>query len=140
MTGLDEIKAMIASGRRPPMLELLDISLLEVAEGHVVFGATPGRSVYNPMGVVHGGFAATMLDTACGVVASSATKTPRNCMTLELKISYHRALDENTGPVRAIGTVLSIGRRVAHVEARLVDKQDRLCASATSTLLLSERV
>lgn len=138
MTGLDAIKAMIASGKRPPMMELMDIDLLEVEEGRVVFGATPNRSVYNPLGIAHGGFAATMLDTACGVVAGTATKIPQNCVTLELKISYHRAMDENTGPVRAIGKLLSMGRRVAYTEARLVDAQDRLCASATSTLLLSD--
>jgi len=138
MTGLDAIKAMIASGKRPPMMELMDIDLIEVEEGRVVFGATPGRSVYNPLGIAHGGFAATMLDTACGVVAGTATKTPQNCVTLELKISYHRAMNEHTGPVRAIGTVLSMGKRVAYTEARLIDAQDRLCASATSTLLLSD--
>lgn len=139
MTGLDEIRAMIAVGKRPPMLELLDISLLEVEEGRVVFGATPGRSVYNPMGIVHGGFAATLLDTACGVAAGTVTKGPQNCVTLELKIAYHRAMDAGTGPVRAIGTILSVGKRVVHAEARLVDERDRLYASATSTLLLSDR-
>lgn len=139
MTGLDEIRGMIAAGLRPPMIALLDISLLEVEEGRVVFGAVPGRSVYNAAGIVHGGYAATLLDTACGVAASSATKAPQNCMTLELKVAYHRAMDADTGPVRAIGTVVSIGKRVAHTEARLVDDRDRLYASATSTLLLSDR-
>lgn len=139
MTGLDELRAMIAIGKRPPMMELLGISLLEAEAGRVVFGATPDRSVYNPQGIVHGGFAATLLDSACGIAAFSATRKPQDCVTLELKIAYHRAMNENTGPVRAIGTVMSIGKRVAHTEARLVDAQDRLCATATSTLLLSDR-
>lgn len=139
MTGLEEIRAMIARGRRPPMMELLDIDLVEVDIGHVVFAATPGAAHYNPMGMVHGGFAATMLDSACGLAASSATDVPKNCVTLEIKIAYHAALSAQTGPVRAIGRLLSIGRRVAFTEARLVDANDRLCASATSTLMVSER-
>lgn len=130
---------MVAAGVRPPMLELLGISLLELEEGRVVFGATPGQSFYNPMGMVHGGFAATMLDTACGVVAGSVMKAPQNCVTLELKIAYHRAMNADTGPVRAIGTIVSLGKRVVHAEARLVDARDRLYASATSTLLLAAR-
>lgn len=139
MTGLDEIRAMIAVGRRPPMMELLDIDLAEVDRGHVVFAATPGALHYNPMGIVHGGFAATMLDSACGLAANSATDTPMNCVTLEIKISYHAALTARSGRVRAIGRLLTIGRRVAYTEAKLVGADDRLYASATSTLLLSER-
>lgn len=139
MTGLDEIRAMIAGGRRPPMMELLDIDLAEVDHGYVVFEATPGALHYNPMGIVHGGFAATMLDSACGLAASSATDTPMNCVTLEIKISYHAALRACSGRVRAVGRLLTIGRRVAYTEAKLLGAEDRLYASATSTLLLSER-
>lgn len=137
--GLQELRAMMARGIRPPMMELMDIDLVEAEEGRVVFAATPGRSVYNPLGIAHGGFAATLLDSACGIAAHSATKTLRNCVTLELKVAYHRAMNEATGPVRAIGTVLSMGNTVAYTEGRLVDAQGRLCASATSTLMLLER-
>ncbi|PZU59183.1 MAG: thioesterase [Sphingobium sp.] len=139
MTGLDEIRAMIARGKRPPMMELLDIDLTEVDRGHVVFTATPSRAVYNPIGIVHGGFAATLLDSACGLAASSATDVPMNCITLEIKIAYHAAMHEHVGPVRAIGSLLSIGKRVAFTEGRLVDADDRLYASATSTLIVSPR-
>ena len=139
MTGRDEIGAMIERGIRPPMMELLDIDLAEVAEGRVVFTAIPSRRLYNPIGTVHGGFAATILDSACGLAANSATKVPTDCITLELKISYHAAMHEKTGPIRAIGTVVSIGSRVAHTEAKLFDANDRVYASATSTLLLSPR-
>lgn len=139
MTGLEEIQAMIAGGRRPPMMELLGIDLVEIDKGHVVFEATPGASHYNPLGIVHGGFAATMLDSACGLAASSATEVPMTCVTLEIKISYQAALSARTGRVRAIGRLVSLGRRVAFTEARLVDEAERLCATATSTLLVSER-
>jgi uncharacterized protein (TIGR00369 family) len=139
MTGLDEIRAMIAGGKRPPMMELLDIDLVEVDHGHVVFEATPGALHYNPMSIVHGGFAATMLDSACGLAASSATDLPMNCVTLEIKISYHAALSARSGRVRAVGRLLTIGRRVAYTEAKLIGAEDKMYASATSTLLLSER-
>lgn len=139
MTGLDEIRAMIAGGRRPPMMELLDIDLLEVDTGHVVFSAMPGTAHYNPMGIVHGGFAATMLDSACGLAANSATDVPMTCVTLEIKISYHAALTAQTGQIRAIGRLLSLGRRVAFTEARLVGINEKLYATATSTLLVSDR-
>ncbi len=139
VTGLDEIRAMIEQGQRPPMMDLLDISLADAEEGRVVFTATPSRRVYNPLGIAHGGFAATMLDSACGLAAKSAMKDRGNCVTLELKIAYHAALDDTVGEVRAIGTLVSMTRRVAHTQARLVDANDRLYASATSTLLLSVR-
>ena len=138
-TGLDEIRLMIERGIKPPMMDLLGIDLTEAEEGRVVFTATPSRRVYNPLGIAHGGFAATLLDSACGLAAKSATKDLTDCVTLELKISYHAALDENVGEVRAIGTVVSMGRRVAHTTAKIVDSDDRLYATATSTLLLAAR-
>jgi uncharacterized protein (TIGR00369 family) len=139
MTGLDEIRAMIAHGRRPPMMELLDMHLIEIDRGHVVFEATPGAAHFNPMGTVHGGFAATMLDSACGLAANSATEMPSDCPTLEIKISYHAALTGQTGLVRAIGKLVSLGRRVAFTEAKLIGANDKLYATATSTLLVTER-
>jgi uncharacterized protein (TIGR00369 family) len=139
MTGLDEIKALIERGKRPPMMELFDIDLEEVEAGHVVFAATPDRQSYNLMNIVHGGYAAILLDSACGIAASSAAREPVNCVTLELKIAYHAAITDRTGRLRATGAVLSMGKRVAHTEAKLVDESGRLYASATSTLLLSER-
>ncbi len=139
MNGLDEIRAMIARGIKPPMMDLLGLDLAEVSEGRVVFTGTPSASHYNPLGIVHGGYAATLLDSACGLAANSATKVPTACITLELKVSYHAPMHDATGKVRAIGTVVSMGRRVAHTEARLVDENDRIYASATSTLLLTDR-
>ncbi len=130
---------MIEQGAKAPMMELLGIDLTHAEEGCVVFTATSSRRVYNPLGIAHGGFAATLLDSACGLAAKSAMQDPGSCVTLELKIAYHAALDGNAGEVRAIGTVVSMGRRVAHTQARLVDADDRLYASATSTLLLSAR-
>ena len=139
MTGLEEIRQLMASGLRPPMMDLLGMELAAADEGEVVFTATPTRAVYNPLGIVHGGFAATMLDSACGLAASSALQQPMDCVTLELKVAYHAPMREAVGELRAIGRVVSLGRRVAHTEARLVDAADRIYASATSTLLVSPR-
>jgi uncharacterized protein (TIGR00369 family) len=137
--GLELLRSWIADDRRPPMAETLDIRLVEVARGHAVFEGTPGERFYNPLGVVHGGYATTMLDSACGCAVHASLAARQTYTTLELKVAFHRALRSDTGLVRAEGTVLSIGRRVAFAEARLVDGNGRLYASATSTLLVMER-
>jgi uncharacterized protein (TIGR00369 family) len=110
--------------------------LIEIDTGLAVFQGNPDRSVYNPLGSVHGGYAATLLDSACGCAAHSCLDPRQGYTTLELKVAYHRPLSDTSGPVRAEGRILSIGRRVAFAEAKLMDAQGRLCASATSTLLI----
>lgn len=136
MTGLEQVEALLAAGKQPPIGETLAFALVEVAKGHAVFEGRPDGRVYNPLGTVHGGYAATLLDSACGIATHSALAEGQSYTTLELKIAYHRAMTADTGPVRAVGTVLSIGRRVAFAEAKLTDAQGRLLASATSTLLV----
>lgn len=134
--GLAQLRAMIDGGLKAPMGEKLGFRLVEVERGQVVFEATPDRSVYNPMGSVHGGYAATLLDSACGIAVHSTLGPGRGHTTLELKISYLRGLSDQSGTVRATGRVVSNGRRVAFAEAELHDGQGRLCATATSTLLV----
>lgn len=138
-SGLEQLQAWIAGGRQPPIGETLKMSLVEVSEGRAVFAATPGAHAYNPIGAVHGGYAATLLDSACGCAVHSALSSEQAYTTLELKVAYHRGLTDSTGPVRAEGKVVSIGKRVAFAEARLTDEAGRLYASATSTLLVFER-
>lgn len=137
--GLTQVQGMLASGRQPPIGETLAFSLVEVERGHAVFEGAPGRSVYNPIGSVHGGYAATLLDSACGIAVHSALSPTQGYTTLELKVSYLRGLSERSGTVRAVGRLVSIGRRVAFAEATLHDGEGRLCATATSTLLVFER-
>ena len=139
VAGLDQLRAWIASGGQPPIGETLKFSLVEVSEGRAVFEGTPGLHAYNPIGVVHGGYDATLLDSACGCAVHSRLGPDQAYTTLELKVSYHRALTDTTGPVRAEGWVVSMGRRVAFAEARLTDAKGQLYASATSTLLVFER-
>lgn len=134
--GLGQLSALLARGEQPPIGQTLDFQLVEVERGRAVFEGKPSTAVYNPIGSVHGGYAATLLDSACGCAVHSSLAAHQGYTTLELKVAYHRALNDDSGPVRAEGTVLSIGRRVAFAEARLIDAAGRLCASATSTLLV----
>jgi uncharacterized protein (TIGR00369 family) len=136
LTGLDQLRALIASGRRPGIAVSLDFDLVEIEEGRAVFAGVPGLHAYNPIGTVHGGYAAALLDSACGCAVHSKLAAGQAYTTLELKIAYHRAMTADTGQVRAEGTVLSFGRRAAFAEARLTGADGRLYASATSTLLV----
>ena len=138
LSGLEVLRKMIADGRGPPIAATLQFTLAEIEHGRAVFKGTPGQHAYNPIGVVHGGYAATLLDSACGVAVHSTLDAGWAYTTLELKVAYHRAITNDTGPVDAIGKVLSGGRRVAFAEAQLMDAKGRLLASATSTLLVFE--
>lgn len=139
LDGISQLKALIASGRKPGILNSLDFELVEVDHGRAVFEGTPGEHAYNPIGVVHGGYAATLLDSACACAAHTQLTAQQAYTTLELKVAFHKAIRHDTGPLRAEGKVLSIGRRAAFAEARLTDAQGVLYASATSTLLVFER-
>ena len=136
LDGLAQLKSLLDAGVQPSIGRTLEFSLVEVEKGRAVFEGEPGRHVYNPIGAVHGGYAATLLDSACGCAVHSALTASQGYTTLELKISYHRPLSDSSGLVRAEGRILSIGRRAAFAEAKLTDAAGKLCASATSTLLI----
>lgn len=138
-SGLEQLRAMIDAGGVARIGETLGFRLVEAGEGFAAFVATPGRQHYNPIGTVHGGFAATLLDSACGCAAMSRLTAKQAYTTLELKVAYHRAMTETTGEVRAEGRVVSAGRRAAFTEATLKDAAGKLYASATSTLLVFDR-
>ena len=136
LSGLEQLRALVAAGRRPGIAASLDFDLVEIEDGFAVFEGTPGLHAYNPIGTVHGGYAATLLDSACGCAVHSKLTAEQGYTTLELKVAYHRAITAKTGRVRASGRVVSIGRRAAFAEATLTDAEGRLHASATSTLLV----
>lgn len=139
LDGLSQLKALMASGRRPGMAVSLHFNLVEVESGRAVFAGTPGDHAYNPIGSVHGGWAATLLDSACGCAVHSRLSATQAYTTLELKVAYHKPILRDTGLLRAEGRVVSLGRRAAFAEATLVDSEGRLYASATSTLLIIDR-
>jgi uncharacterized protein (TIGR00369 family) len=139
LSGLELLRGFITAGKRPPMAVTLGFDLVEIEPGRAVFAGTPTANTYNPLGVVHGGYAATLLDSACGCAVHAQLRANQTYTTVELKVAYHKALTSETGLVRAVGMVLSIGRRVAFAEAKLTDASGRLYASATSTLLVIEQ-
>ena len=134
--GLQQVRDLIARDAQPPIGRTLGFSLVEADRGRAVFEGTPDERHYNPMGGVHGGYAATLLDSACGIAVHSMLKPDQGFTTLELKVSYLRGMDDTTGPIRAEGRVLNMGRRVAFAEADIRDADGRLMATATSTLLV----
>jgi uncharacterized protein (TIGR00369 family) len=138
LTGLEQLRALIAGGKRPGIGDALDFNLVEVEAGRAVFAGTPGLHAYNPIGMVHGGYAATLLDSACGCAVHASLSPTQVYTTLELKVAYHKAVTKDTGLVRAEGRVVTLGRRVAFAEAKLTDANGKLYASATSTLLVMD--
>ena len=139
LDGLAQLRALIASGRRPGIAVSLQFALVEVERGRAIFAGTPGDHAYNPIGMVHGGYAATLLDSACGCAVHSCLSETQGYTTLELKVAYHKPITRETGPLRAEGRVVSFGRRAAFAEGTLKDEEGRLYATATSTLLIIEQ-
>ena len=140
LSGLEVLRRMIAGELpRAPIAGLMGFALTEVEEGHAVFVGVPGEQHYNPNSTVHGGYAATLLDSAVGCAVHSKLKAGQGYTTLELKVAYHRPLTKDTGPIRAEGVVVQLGRRAAFAEGKLTDLQGRLYATATSTLLVFDR-
>jgi len=115
--GLSQLRALIASGRKPGILVALDFDFIEVEAGRAVFAGTLGEHAYNPIGAVHGGYAATLLDSACGCAAHSRLTSSQASTTPELKVAYHKRITKDTGLLRAEGNLLSFGQRVAFAEA-----------------------
>jgi uncharacterized protein (TIGR00369 family) len=139
MTGLDFFRKLLAGELpAPPMLQLLGIRLVEVEHGRVVFAARIEERFYNGTGVAHGGFAATLLDSALGCSINTTTPAGRRFTTLELKVNLTRALTVEVGDVFCEGKVLHVGRQTGVSEARIVDHRGKLYAHATTTCIAIE--
>src|SRR5262249_23218815 len=110
----------------PPIAQLLGFRLAEVAEGRAVFAAAPAAYYSEPTGVVHGGLAATLLDSAMGCAVASRLPQGVTYTTLELKVNYVRPLTMETGPIRCEGAVIHLGSMVATAEGRLTDAAGKL--------------
>ena len=137
LSGLEFLKGVLAGEfPPPPMAQLMDIRIADVDKGRVVFEGTPQEFQYNPLGVLHGGMAATLLDSAMGCCVSSCLDAGDLYTTLELKVNYLRPLTLDTGKVRAIATIVHIGRTTALAEGRVVDAEDKIYAYASTTCLI----
>ena len=136
LSGLEQLRGLMEAGRQAGIGRTMGFALVQIEDGLAVFEGTPDERVYNPIGTVHGGYAAALLDSACGCAVHSKLAPGQAYTTLELKVAYHKAMTSTTGVVRAEGKVMSFGRRAAFAEARLTDSGGRLLASATSSLLV----
>jgi uncharacterized protein (TIGR00369 family) len=137
-TGLEHLRA-IASGEvpPPPIGELLDFRPVEIEPGRVVFRMEPQEFHYNPIGSVHGGVAATLLDSALGCAVQTMLPPGVGYTTLELKVNYIRPIAVGQGAVRAEGRIVHVGTKVATAEGRIVRERDgKLVAHATTTCLI----
>ncbi|MCI0713173.1 MAG: PaaI family thioesterase [Chloroflexi bacterium] len=137
MSGLDYIRQMI-EGKfpPPPIAETLGFTIVEVAEGYAVFEGTPGEYLYNPIGVVHGGWAATLLDSAMGCAVHTTLEQGMIYTTLQININLVRPISLHTGKVRCEATVIHSGRRSATAEGKLFDENSKLLAHGSTTCIV----
>ena len=138
MSGFEFVRAMFANELpAPPMMQLVGLDHASIAEpGIVVMLSTPSAQHINPLGGVHGGYAATMLDSVMGLAVHSSLPPGTGFTTLEFKVSFVRGMTKDTGQVRSEGRTLNVGRQVATAEARITDAKGRLLAHATTTCLV----
>lgn len=135
--GLTFLRALAAGEVPPaPIATTLGFTVLEVESGRVVFGLEPAEFHFNPIGSVHGGVFATLLDSAAGCAVHSALPAGTAYTSLDLSVKFLRGLGADSGPVRCEGLVVHMGGRTALAEARLHDGAGRLCAHATSSCMI----
>ena len=139
MAGVDFVRA-IFDGRlpAPPIMQNIEPFDSSAEAGVVAFHSIPGFRHYNPIGSVHGGYAATLLDSAMGLAVHTMQPAGTGYTTLEFKISFIKGMTKDTGVVRTEGRTLNVGRRAATAEARITDAKGRLVAHATTTCLVFE--
>ena len=136
-TGLEIMQALLRGELPyPPISETLGFFLIEVGDGHAVFQGEPQFKHYNPLGTVHGGWYATLLDSALGCAVQTKLLAGTGYTTAELGLNIVRAASDRTGPLRAIGKVIHSGRQMATAEARIVGPDGKLYAHATTTCFI----
>ncbi|MET0196966.1 aromatic compound degradation protein PaaI [Rhodococcus sp. 06-156-3C] len=137
LSGLDVMQA-VASGELPPppIAVLMQFAPVEVSDGKVVFECTPSEAHYNPIGTVHGGLACTFLDTLVGCAAHTTLPAGVGYTSIDLNVSYLRNILDTSGPLVGTGTVTKRGSRVIFAEGSIVDKDGKLVATGTSSLLV----
>jgi uncharacterized protein (TIGR00369 family) len=146
VTPIDQVRSLdglalmtgIMEGRfpAPPVAKALGFWMTRVELGDVTFDYEPVFDHYNPLGSVHGGIAATLLDSVMGCCIHTTLKAGFGYTTLEIKVNYVRAMTDKTGPVKAEGKIINVGSRIATSEGRLVDAAGKLLAHGTTTCLI----
>ncbi|WP_327141590.1 PaaI family thioesterase [Nocardia sp. NBC_01327] len=136
-TGLEFLTAMLDGEiAGPPIGGLLGMRPVSVGPGDIVFACTPDESMYNPIGLVHGGVACTLLDSAAGCAVHTTLPADVGYTSIEIKVTYLRPIHAHTGELRVHGWVTKPGRRVAFAEADVRDAEGALLATATSSCLI----
>jgi uncharacterized protein (TIGR00369 family) len=137
LTGMEFLQK-IAAGELPPppIAALMNFELVELSEGQAIFAVEPKEYHYNPIGVVHGGMAATLLDSAMGCAVHSTLPAGAGYTTLEIKVNFVRPITADTGRVRAEAKLIHLGGRTATAEGRVIDEAGKLYAHATTTCLI----
>ena len=137
MSGLEFVQGLV-DGTLPlnSMAQTLGYGIVEAEKGRVVVAAEPNGAHLNPAGTVHGGFAATLLDTCMGLAVQTTLEKGVAQTTVEFKITLMRPITQDTGLIRAEGLVLSRGRRIGIAEGRITDRQGRLLVHGTTTCLI----
>jgi uncharacterized protein (TIGR00369 family) len=137
MSGLEFLRAIMDGELPPPPIaSLLGFRASKVEVGHVVFEGTPDESVYNPIGTVHGGFVCTLADTVTACAVHSTLPAGAAYTSIDLNVSYTRPVTKDSGSLRAVGTVVKPGRRVAFASAEILDAAGKVVATATSSCLV----
>ncbi|OBK53992.1 PaaI family thioesterase [Mycobacterium sp. 1081908.1] len=139
MSGLAYWRA-VADGQLPPspIAELLRMRLEDVQNGRIEFSCTPDASMYNPLGVVHGGAVCTLLDTAAACALHTTLPDGIGYTSVEIKVNYLKAVTVTSGTLTAVGSVVKAGSRIGFAEGEVTDASGKLVATATSTLLIFE--
>ena len=135
--GLCLLQAMIDGGGSPAAIgRTMGFRLVEIERGRALFEGQPGPHLLNPLGQVHGGYALTLIDSACGCAVHSELDAGIGYTTVETKVNFTRPIDPSGGPIRCEGRVLSRGRTIATAEAHLRSAEGKLLAHGTSTLII----
>ena len=137
LSGLDYLQKIVSGELPPPPIGvLMNFRISELSEGHAVFTVEPAEYHYNPIGVVHGGVAATLLDSAMGCAVHSTLPAGAGYTTLEIKVNYVRPMLAETGRVRCEANIIHVGGRTAVAEGRILDEKGKLYAHGTTTCLI----
>ncbi len=137
LNGYEQLKQGLQSGQFKPTIGItLDFDLIEVENGKVVFKGNPAENHMNPIGTIHGGYAATILDSALGCAVHSTLDVGERYTTVDLNVKYIRAMMPGMGPVFCTGEVVHKGRRTATANATLVDENGKLLAHGNTTCII----
>ena len=137
LSGMEYLNKIISGEFPPPPIGvLMNFRIAELSEGHAVFTVEPAEYHYNPIGVVHGGVAATLLDSAMGCAIHSTLPAGASYTTLEVKVNYIRAMSSETGLVRCEANAIHVGGRTATAEGKVIDEQGKLYAHGTTTCII----